>query len=346
MGKKRCLTIGCEKSGSYGHPGSQEYYCRGHKTEDMPRRAGHSFHCQSCHRVPRYGRYTKPLACAKHRTDDMTRCDRGLALCKHKGCTKTAGFGDGKLEWCADHASVEHSKSVYGRLCEKCDQYAYYGDIGSVARFCRQHASPGHVRGPRRRCEFTDCREFASFGIHRPTRCVEHKQYGVDREFLLMRCDVCREPGVLVNGTCVDCQGVGSRVRLRRQEQVRLYLKEQGLVEPLFYDQPVTKCSKMRPDFLWDCQTHYVVCEVDEFAHQSYNDECEQTRMFNLTQEWHVPTVWIRYNPDGPGPCDHERLHELHMRISERMKQPPPTWMNVEYMFYSKTDFKSRQEQV
>ena len=54
---------------------------------------------------------------------------------------------------------------------------------------------------------------------------------------------------------------------------------------------------KTRPDFLWDCGTHFLVVEVDENKHTSY--ECDIPRMLNISQALGLPTFFIRYNPDN-----------------------------------------------
>lgn len=60
----------------------------------------------------------------------------------------------------------------------------------------------------------------------------------------------------------------------------------------------VKNYGRERPDFVWDCKTHMVILEVDEYQHSSRNCECEQTRMANITSSFGMPCLWIRYNPD------------------------------------------------
>ena len=59
------------------------------------------------------------------------------------------------------------------------------------------------------------------------------------------------------------------------------------------------ECVRYRPDFVFDAGTHFVVLEVDENQHMSYSCDCEQQRMVNLSQAIGMPTVFVRYNPDG-----------------------------------------------
>lgn len=57
-------------------------------------------------------------------------------------------------------------------------------------------------------------------------------------------------------------------------------------------------CGKERPDFLFDCGTHFIVLECDEHQHRNSQCACEQTRMINVTQSLGMSTFWIRFNPD------------------------------------------------
>jgi hypothetical protein len=63
-------------------------------------------------------------------------------------------------------------------------------------------------------------------------------------------------------------------------------------------------CLRYRPDFLFDCITHYLILEVDENQHKLYEWFCEQIRMLNLchalgSSRGGKPTGCLRYNPDG-----------------------------------------------
>jgi len=65
-------------------------------------------------------------------------------------------------------------------------------------------------------------------------------------------------------------------------------------------------CSKKKPDFFFELLTHVIMVEVDENAHMSYDQSCENKRMMELSQDIaHRPLVFIRFNPDktsiGPG---------------------------------------------
>ena len=67
-----------------------------------------------------------------------------------------------------------------------------------------------------------------------------------------------------------------------------------------------SSCTTHRPDFVFDCKTHFVVLEVDENQHrqgpgrrQRYAPECERIRESNITFNLGLPTLFIRFSPAG-----------------------------------------------
>ena len=59
-------------------------------------------------------------------------------------------------------------------------------------------------------------------------------------------------------------------------------------------------CSAKRPDFFIELLTHVIIVEIDENAHMTYDQSCENKRMMELSEDIaHRPLVFIRFNPDG-----------------------------------------------
>ena len=59
-------------------------------------------------------------------------------------------------------------------------------------------------------------------------------------------------------------------------------------------------CSKRRPDIFIELLTHVLIIEVDENAHVSYDQLCNNRRTMQLSEDVaHRPLVFIRFNPDG-----------------------------------------------
>ena len=91
-------------------------------------------------------------------------------------------------------------------------------------------------------------------------------------------------------------------------------------------------CGKERPDFIFDCQIHMIVIEVDEHQHEGYICECEQTRMINIGQALGIKTLFIRYNPDKYKPLtgrpennQQKRMETLKRQIEHWQTTPLPT---------------------
>ncbi len=82
------------------------------------------------------------------------------------------------------------------------------------------------------------------------------------------------------------------------------------------------ECGNYRPDILIDCNTHFIVVEVDENQHENYNKNCEMARMNNIYVALGLPVIFLRYNPDLyylnnklKKTKDDERLNLLFERI-------------------------------
>lgn len=93
-------------------------------------------------------------------------------------------------------------------------------------------------------------------------------------------------------------------------------------------------CLKYRPDFIMDCNTFYLIIEVDEFAHKSYPQDCEVIRMNNVSMGLGLPVKWIRYNPDKKGISRLEREMTLLQTVQEWSSKPTCDDLNVIYLFY------------
>jgi hypothetical protein len=96
-------------------------------------------------------------------------------------------------------------------------------------------------------------------------------------------------------------------------------------------------CYKYRPDFVIDCLYYYLIVEVDEDAHSSYDKECELIRMNNIQLSLELPTKFIRYNPDKKGIRKNIKQKELLKMLKEWMKKELEELKTEEpvYLFYT-----------
>ena len=93
-------------------------------------------------------------------------------------------------------------------------------------------------------------------------------------------------------------------------------------------------CLKYRPDFVIDCVTYYLIIEVDENAHSSYDKECEIIRMNNISSGIGLPVKFIRYNPDKKGIKSIIKQKELLEVVQANMNKEFMEDLSVVYLFY------------
>jgi hypothetical protein len=108
------------------------------------------------------------------------------------------------------------------------------------------------TKDPTKRC--SECREIAVCGVRTPMHCELHAH---PEETALLGDD----------GLCSYCDpDVFRRVRLAKQREIRVALDRTAHADYALYDEKIGtgECGKERPDFAWDCGTHWVVLEVRE----------------------------------------------------------------------------------
>ena len=168
------------------------------------------------------------------------------------------------------------------------------------------------LKQPNKKCMTDVCNELALYGPSYlgPRHCETHHNPQTEQNLVERICVSCNLLQVLnVDNKCVFCTpGEFKTRRLAKQGKVRDFLKIQkdnpilwpDIMKWVSTDTIVEKgiCGKERPDFLFDCKTHFIVVECDEHQHRNSQCACEQTRMINVTQSLDMPTFWIRFNPD------------------------------------------------
>jgi hypothetical protein len=269
--------------------------------------------------------------------------------CQFPMCLITPTFnipGEKHGIFCVKHALID-MVSIKSRKCQKldCKTRSAYGYVGMQPTRCAKHKEESMVLKPRRRCEF-ECKNYATYGINStPERCEEHKQ-DLDHDCVLSRCVACNDPAILDDKQlCLNCDGRGKRIRLARQLQVKVAFDQSDLPAYKSYDTipyDTTTCGRERPDFLWDCQSHFVITETDESQHEHITRECERVRMINVTQALGTPCIWLRYNPDAykgekSSIRDRHRLDQLVRVVKECLNNPPKNekeMLRVIYLFY------------
>ena len=228
-----------------------------------------------------------------------------VVKCEFDGCEKIPNYnfkGETKARFCASHKE-DGMLDIKHKMCEfdGCETRANFGLPGNKATRCKTHVLEGMIPNPKKKCFHEDCKEIAIYGIGYAKFCEKHKEEN-SINLIEKKCKSCGFLNILdKKGMCYTCDpNVFNTVRLAKQKRVKDFLDANGM-EYESYDKIIPEsCAKERPDFLFlsKSKLHYVILEVDENQHKDRPEQCECTRMVNISQSLTMPTIFIRYNPD------------------------------------------------
>lgn len=345
---KPCQHALCHKLAIYGFDGLR-VYCKDHKEPGMALIG--KLLCDKCDKIALFNFEGEPcpVRCGDHRDEGMENIV--LKKCNAPDCKKGCNFGyaGGKPEFCKLHR-LPGQMDVVSPRCETCGVHATFGLPGQKPVSCAQHRPRGTVYRPSKRCLETGCNDLALWGYKLSDRlhCSLHKLDG-ERHFAGAPCLACHEVDVLSEkGFCFTCDPVNyQKCRLAKQREVKAWLDSApDLATKYVYDRILAggECLQNRPDFLFDCGTHQLVLEVDEFQHRSYPPECDFVRSVNIGQANGMPTFFLRYNPDSfvdakgkrQDPTRKQRMTQLLLWV-RRLTEPlltTPRFFCAEYRLF------------
>lgn len=301
-----CIVDSCFKSGNYFTLNKEFLYCKEHSPE------------------------TSELVTTK---------------CKYEGCTKYAYYGvkgTKEKEYCSSHKNPKTMCQIFKECSvNECLNVPRYGLPQKQPTLCLEHGEnkEGYIKDPRKRCKEKNCNTFALYGINSPLHCEIHKK-PKELNLIERKCVSCELFNVLNHeDKCRYC-GDFSQFRLFKQNKVKMFLDKEKIKYDS-YDKIIDQgiCGKERPDFLIDCNTHFIILEVDESQHKGSKYNCENVRMQNLTYSLGLPVIFIRYNPDSYI-CEKElteiqRHNLLKKMIKELKKNTPKELLTVYYICYN-----------
>ena len=197
-----------------------------------------------------------------------------------------------------------------------CPHYAFYNVPGKISDFCSKHKKDEMIKYPRKICIEKNCKEIAIYGIIIQKHCETHKE---DDEYNLVerlcskcsKCDILNKDGICINFCSYEEKDMKMKKNIKKKELIiEKLLKNYILLDIAYRDEIIDSfCSLSKPDFVYDCGTHYIIIEVDEFQHKSYTNcgttkeekiKSENIRMFRIFQSFNgIPCIFIRYNPDN-----------------------------------------------
>jgi hypothetical protein len=306
--KKLCIEDGCDTAPTYNLPNLKAAYCLKHKKVGMVnvKDVNRECHEQDCHIIAIFNVEGEKngIYCAKHRKDGMINVHDDT--CCEPGCKTLPTYNlstETIPRYCAKHKSVEmvNMKII---ICneDKCGTTAMFGIPGNPAQYCARHRKKGMILNPKKLCINGKCQGIAIFGNvgSSQTHCEEHKEDG-EINLIEEECSNCYSLYILnAKKLCPVCDPVGGiKKRLSKQDKVKGYFDTHDH-KYTSTDRIIDKgvCIKERPDFLFDCGTHFVIVEVDENQHKDRDAKCEYQRMTTVSQALALPTIFIRYNPD------------------------------------------------
>jgi hypothetical protein len=351
IGRKKCFETGCDIVPQFNFKGQTNgVYCATHAKPGMVD-IRHKM-CLDCDKRASFNvkGETVGIYCKDHSKSNMTI----VTITKCQKCDKLPNYnfaGQKSGIRCNDHKEPDMI-DVKHRTCVDCSSRVLYGIPGNIMTCCAQHKKSGMIRKPTTKCTTDNCKEIALYGSDKQQiHCEDHKIRG-EINLIEKECTSCKLPCILnADDLCASCDPIkGNIIRLAKQNIVKNYL-DQHDYKYISCDKVInnSECIKERPDFLFDCATHYLVLEVDEHQHNS-NCECEHSRMVNISQALGMPTLFIRFNPDEykinkvkHNTTTVKRLKDLgeflkhYMKISnEQLKKYG--FLSVLYLFYDEYD--------
>ena len=271
----------------------------------------------------------------------------GVQICEHDRiraqCTDCGGSQicehSRQRQTCRDCGGV--SRCEHDRIrstCRECGgvQICEHDRIRSKCRDCAAAGNGGASFCEHDRIR-TVCRDCAAAGTGGATICEHDRIRSACKE--CGGSQICEHDRIRYQ--CIDCGGDGAKIcKLCRAQHAnprykphcarcqyhlnpehadsrRFLTKEAHLYRALkaalpsytfTWDQRVVGgCSRRRPDFLFDCLTHCVIVECDEYRHERDDYMCEDRRTMELFGDLgNRPLVLIRFNPDDyVGPASH-----------------------------------------
>jgi hypothetical protein len=311
-----CLHEGCEKRPHYNFEGETDaLFCTIHKAELMVNIKNKTCAHENCKKQPTFNfeGEKKGLYCADHLKTGMV--DIKHRRCIHEGCTKRAFYnhpGESKALYCSTHREKEMlnvvSQKCIHKGCLKFPNYNY--ENLTTPLYCAEHHLSGMKDIKHKRCMIEGCLKQPAFnyeGETSPLYCGTHSLSGM-RDIMSRRCILC--PAAVrrdkYKGYCLRCfmytfpdEPVSRNYKVK-EKHVQDFLEQ--TFPGLFTFDKVIKggCSNRRPDAYADLLTHALVVECDENQHFPYGQICENKRaMILFVDGGSIPTVFIRFNPDG-----------------------------------------------
>lgn len=342
---KTCEINGCRLRPNFNFFGETKgRLCKEHKEIHMIDVTHKTCEINDCNTRPNFNSYGEKRGrfCAKHKHINMINVEQ--YICKMNECNKRANynFSDQKKGlFCLEHKHA-NMINLSRNICEHngCNTQTTYGWLGKKSTHCASHKQKGMILNSTKKC--STCKQLGTYEANSIRYCENHKPND-STNLGLQKCSLCGLDNILIDETCNDCNPVIVELYQHAKENhIRDILHANGL-NTFIHDKMLEgpACGRERPDFQFDCGTHFVYLEVDENQHRSYPCECEQTRMINLVEVRGMPVRFIRYNPDSYQPVNGQFMLTTHLRekklieyVNYAIKHSPQEENNIADVLY------------
>jgi hypothetical protein len=184
------------------------------------------------------------------------------AMCTKCGLVQGI-FGTDKELFCKT-CKTEEMKNIKHKMCEKCGEHQPSFNYKNIKkpRFCCACKLDG----------MTDVRNM---------KCISCGLFTVSN----------------YKKTCAYCSPESS-VRQKTKEMKVVKFLENAEIKFTHNKSVGFTCGNYKPDISIDAGSHFVIVEIDEDQHASYEANCELVRMQNIYNAIGMRCVFLRYNPD------------------------------------------------
>jgi len=349
---KYCIENDCYLTPSFNFENLPKRFCKTHKKDGMEN-VKHK-KCEfvdkdnkKCTLVASYNEKNKPAKfCKTHKTENMV--DSRHKMCIVEDCNKRPLYNtNGKTPlYCKEHKE-DDMKDVNNKIkciIPDCNKSPTYNSDGLPARYCTTHKEDGMIDCKHSKCKYMEnmiqCKNIAYYSYkNNPTRiyCNLHKKDNM----VNLSCTKCKNCNLFyvtkqTNYLCSYCNPVKSKREKTKENEIKKLLKTHNI--EFINDKQIKNecCYKYRPDFLIDCNTYFVIVEVDENAHKHYEKECELIRMNNIQMSIGLPCKFIRYNPDNKKFTKTEKETTLIDKVKEYLNKNLDELQteSPEYLYY------------
>jgi len=353
--KNKILCLHCSKYAKYGLQNNEPEYCKEHKKDKMINLIDKICIHENCDKTANFG-YGKPEYCSLHKKNDMLN----IKTKKCTQCNNTAKFCvQGEKPTCCEQHKTKDMILYIRNICQLCDKKANYGVLFGKLIHCKEHKQKNeferHYILPK--CINDNCKNNALYtdkSTNYPLRCENHKIKN-DINIVEKKCSKCELMNFIRNdhNLCDNCHDFFiKKIHKNKELEIKNLLVDNNISFQSHDKISDNSCFKYRPDFIIDYGLFFVILEVDENQHSSYDCLCEQTRMINIYQDFGgIPIIFVRYNPDqyknnhGKIIKSNSNRHKILLEFLNGLKNKT-IWslpLSVIYFFYDGFDVNEKK---